>query len=467
MGIGPKSTVKEIRSNPLTRVWIYPKAYYLMSLWARLAGKQKYEFTCLGRAIERDGDIIITDAYAVKHEGSSGAVDMDDDAQIQLMIKLDSEGFDGCLVDTKGRVDPSEIRCWTHSHPGAGPSATFWSSIDDNCIERFLTGDWCVAVVFDENGDNPKCRIDMKSPRMQIAAELQLYVQYLSEEEEKAATELFKQTSSKTGYSYSGTSRSYPYAGGRGPYSSSSSSRSSSSSSSSSRSGRSFSAKSSTSSSSKSKDEDDAVAQNIKERIMSLFDLREDQVEPDWIDWCEDSHEDFGEFSVGVEDDDDAEGVRSIAYYEDPDPTELAEFEAEVEGEEGQTRIPFVEDDDVEWASVTEIDGDGNEVVSEASEDEGAETEDAEADDNEVAAEAAEDEGSDEVEEDVNVHHDTIPDADTPTMSEGELSRRLDDLGQSVLDNELKVEVALAQAQSDLGLSPERAESELRERLGG
>ena len=52
MGIGPKSTVKELRSDPLPVVWIYPKAYYLMAMWARLAGKQSYEFTCLGRAVE-------------------------------------------------------------------------------------------------------------------------------------------------------------------------------------------------------------------------------------------------------------------------------------------------------------------------------------------------------------------------------------------------------------------------------
>ena len=469
MGIsGGKSTVKELRSDPLPVVWIYPKAYYLMAMWAQLAGKQGYEFTCLGRAVEEDGNIFVTDAYAVKHQGTSGGVDMDDDAQIQLMIKLDGEGFDGELVHTKGRVDPSEIRCWTHSHPGFGESATFWSSIDDDCINRFLTGDWCVSIVFDQKGENAKCRIDSKAPRLQITADLQLYVPYLTDTEEKKGIELFKATSSKMGY----TMRS-PYqhrSHGQGPYPPPGGWKNQNST-------------KTTSSTSSSKPASqlapitgDDESAGLQDRIMSLFSLREDQVEEDWIAWCRTDGQEFGDFTfTGATDDDDfsTEGVRSRGDYEtDPQGQEAIDgFEQELTEEGGaqQTRIPFVDmtgsdDDDYDWPDIPEIDSAGNEVGREAQEDEGTAGMDAAS---EETAEASEDEG-DGVEADVDVRHDTVPDADMGTrMNSHAVSAGLDGLAQSVMDNELSVEAALAQAQTDHLLTAEEAEAALGERLGG
>jgi len=477
MGItGGKSTVKELRSDPLPVVWIYPKAYYLMSMWAALAGKQGYEFTCLGRAVEEDGNIFVTDAYAVKHKGTSGGVDMDDDAQIQLMIKLDGGGFDGDLVHTKGRVDPSEIRCWTHSHPGYGESATFWSSVDDSCIDRFLTGDWCVSIVFDQRGENPKCRIDSKAPRLQITADLQLYVPYLTEIEEKKGQALFKETSSKQGFQV----RS-PFAGRHGQHgqygqtqyplytreSSTTTTKTTTSSSST------TSAKPAKELPSVSEDED---ANRLQARIMSLFSLREDQVEEDWITWCRQTGHEFGDFTYqgGTDDVDDDDGydVRTMDFYEnDPQGQEALDgFEQELieEGGAGQTRIPFVDmsddDDGYDWTDITEIDSVGNEVRREAQEDEGAV---AGAEGFEEAQEASEDEGN-EVMEDVDVHHDTVPDAD---VGDGRPSHAfeagLDGLAQSVVDNELTVEDALVQAQRDHDITAEEAEAALSERLGG
>lgn len=467
MGIGPKSTVKELRSDPLPVVWIYPKAYYLMSMWAALAGKRGYEFTCLGRAIEEDGNIFVTDAYAVKHEGTSGGVDMDDDAQIQLMIKLDGEGFDGELVNTKGRVDPSELRCWTHSHPGYGESATFWSSIDDGCIDRFLTGDWCVSIVFDQRGEFPKCRIDSKAPRLQITADLQLHVPYLSESEEKKGIELFKATSSRAGYRVQS-----PYSGGRGPYPPPGGWP------------RNNASKTTTTTTTSAKPASELPVNEVGDsseiqlRIMSLFSLRDDQVEEDWITWCRKDGQEFGDFTysglASDDDDDDDDVVRTREDYEGhPDSQEALDgFEQELieEGGAGQTRIPFVDmtgagdDDDFDWTDITEIDSAGNEVSREAQEDEGT-VERSEG--SEERAEASEDEG-DEVEGDVDVHHDTVPDADVgERMMSHAVEAGLDSLAQSVVDSEITVEAALAQAQNDHDITAEQAEAALSERLGG
>lgn len=466
MGIGPKSTVKELRSDPLPVVWIYPKAYYLMAMWARLAGKQSYEFTCLGRAIEEDGNIIVTDAYAVKHTGTSGGVDMDDDEQIKLMIKLDGDGFDGELVQTKGRVDPSEIRCWTHSHPGYGESATFWSGVDDNCIDRFLTGDWLVSIVFDQRGEHPKCRIDSKAPRLQITADLQLYVPYLTESEEKKGAELFKATSSKKSYSirspFSPKSRTYPPRGGwHDDYTTT---------------------QTTTSTPSVKPAGDLPVAGDdktteLKERIMSLFCLTEGQVEEDWITWCRENGQKFGDITYsGVDSDDDHDDLlqnqaRTQGYYErDPNGQEALDgFEQDLIEEDWapQTRIPFVDmsdDDDYDWHVIQKTYSFGNEVVKEAQEDEGAVDMDAAS---EEAEEVSEDE-LDSVEEDVGARHDTVPDAEMgDRMNTHAVAAGLDSLAQSVVDNELTVEAALAQAQRNHDITAEQAEAALSERLGG
>ena len=116
---------------------------------------------------------------------------------------------------------------------------------------------------------------------------------------------------------------------------------------------------------------------------MSLFSLREDQVEEDWIAWCRTDGPEFGDFTfTGATDDDDfsTEGVRSRGDYEtDPQGQEAIDgFEQELTEEGGtqQTRIPFVDmtgsdDDDYDWTDIPEIDSAGNEVGREAQEDEG------------------------------------------------------------------------------------------------
>jgi len=468
MGIGPKSTVKEFRSDPLSVVWIYPKAYYLMSLWAKLAGKQSYEFTCLGRAIEEDGNIIVTDAYAVKHEGTSGGVDMDDDAQIKLMLQLDSEGFDGELVDTKGRVDPSEIRCWTHSHPGSGPQATFWSSIDDACIDRFLTGNWCVSIVFDQDGQNPKCRIDSKSPRMQITCDLQIYLPYLTNSEEKKGVALFKETSSKKSYMVQS-----PYAhqrhGQYGNYQNVYQSQ---------QGGYRHTARPGfegvynpgdalvETTPSKPKVKADApkadvdTSSGLKNRIMSLFSLREEQVEEDWITWCKESNEEFGDLTGGdaLEEEDEWVLTNELSGYEG----QLAAFEDEGGSDVPASALYLGMDGGVtQWEELTEVDSDGNEVTREVHQGGFAEDHDGE-----PTLEASADEG-DDIELDVDVRHDTVPNSTvSDRMNSHAVAAGLDRLAQSVVDDQLTVEDALNQAQANHNITSEQAEAALAERLG-
>jgi len=195
-------------------VWVHPKAYYTMSYWAKLAGDKRREMLCFARCILEDGDAVVTDVYMVKHEGSSGAVDADDDDVVRLMMELNAKG-----------VPPDEaFRCWVHSHPGTGSSATYLSGTDEEMIERFMSGDFLVSIVWDSAGGNPFCRIDYKNPRVSIVADLELYVPYLTAEELKDAKEeyedksratvpSFKTVSTRKPGSKTTTTRKPPYTG--------------------------------------------------------------------------------------------------------------------------------------------------------------------------------------------------------------------------------------------------------------
>jgi hypothetical protein len=174
-------------------VWIHPRAYHLMSLWAELAGKKKQEMTCFGQTSVEDGEIVVEDAHLIEHMGSSASVDGDEDDIIRMTMELYEKG-----------VMPDQVRCWTHSHPGTGPSATYLSGTDEDNIERYLTGEWLVSIVFDSKGQYPYCRIDFKEPRVSVEAELKMYIEYLSEEEVKAATEEFKEKASSHSFTYIG-----------------------------------------------------------------------------------------------------------------------------------------------------------------------------------------------------------------------------------------------------------------------
>lgn len=166
-------------------VWVYPKAYYTMSYWAKLAGKKGREMICFARCILEDGDAVVTDVYMVKHEGNAGAVDADDDDVVRLMMELNAEG-----------VPPEEaFRCWVHSHPGTGPTATYLSGTDEDMIERFMSGEFLVSIVWDQAGGSPFCRIDYKNPRVSVVADIELYLPYLTAEELKEAEEEYEDKS--------------------------------------------------------------------------------------------------------------------------------------------------------------------------------------------------------------------------------------------------------------------------------
>ncbi|NIM22387.1 MAG: hypothetical protein GTN64_08245, partial [Candidatus Latescibacteria bacterium] len=190
------------------KVYTTIDAWNKMSYWAALGGRKHREFTCFGRAIHEDGDFRVTDVYLVKQEGTSGGVDGDDEDINRLMMELFEKG-----------IEPDEaFRCWIHSHPGTGPTATYLSGTDDENIARYLTGDFLISIVLDSKGDNPFCQIDIKNPRMSIRADLKVELPAMNAEVKKACEEEFEEKSSgRTWTSWTGKKDDddrYPYQGG-------------------------------------------------------------------------------------------------------------------------------------------------------------------------------------------------------------------------------------------------------------
>lgn len=172
------------------KVYASLTAWNKMSYWAALGGKKHREFTCFGRAHHDKGDLFVTDVYLVKQEGTSGGVDGDDADINRLMMELFEKG-----------IEPDEaFRCWIHSHPGTGPTATYLSGTDDANIERYLTGQWLISIVLDSNGDNPFCQVDIKEPRMSIKSELEIALPKMDSDVKKACEEEFEEKSSGRTY---------------------------------------------------------------------------------------------------------------------------------------------------------------------------------------------------------------------------------------------------------------------------
>ena len=157
-----------------------------MSYWAALGGQKSREFTCFGRAVCEAGQLRVTDCYLVKQEGSSGGVDGDNADINRLMMELFAEG-----------IEPDEaFRCWIHSHPGTGKSATYLSGTDDANIDRYLTGQWLISIVLDSEGDFPFCQIDIREPRMSIKGSLEIEMPKMTAAIKEAAKKDFEEKSS-------------------------------------------------------------------------------------------------------------------------------------------------------------------------------------------------------------------------------------------------------------------------------
>jgi len=181
-------------------VYIDWAVYQRMSYWAKLGGKKSREFTCFARTtIERytNGGFFfwISEAYLVKHEGNSAAVEIDEDDMAALMFKLDQEG-----------VPPDEaFACWVHSHPGRGPNATYLSGVDEENIKKFMEqgAEWLVAIVFDSQGEHPFVRVDFRSPVHHcVPAKLEIVYPRLDDAELKELEKEFEEKSSAKTYSY-------------------------------------------------------------------------------------------------------------------------------------------------------------------------------------------------------------------------------------------------------------------------
>ncbi len=172
------------------KVYTTIEAWNKMSYWAALGGKEHREFTCFGQAHHDDGDLYVTDCFLVKQEGTSAGVDGDDADINRLMMELYEKG-----------IEPDEaFRCWIHSHPGTGPTATYLSGTDDANIERYLTGQWLISIVLDSKGGNPFCQVDVKEPRQSIKCEIETIMPAMDEDVKKAAKEEFTEKSSGRAY---------------------------------------------------------------------------------------------------------------------------------------------------------------------------------------------------------------------------------------------------------------------------
>jgi len=197
-------------------VYIDWSVYQKMSYWAKLGGKKGREFTCFARTVlhSQSGDhyFWISDAYLVKHEGNSSAVEIDEDDMAALMFRLDQAG-----------IPPDEaFRCWVHSHPGTGPSATYLSGTDEGNIQKFMQQgtDWLVSIVFDSRGENPYTRVDFRSPIHHcMEADLEVVYPVLDADTLKSLEEEFEAKSRPKVHVYTGKgSRSYMDLLGTGGY---------------------------------------------------------------------------------------------------------------------------------------------------------------------------------------------------------------------------------------------------------
>jgi len=204
------------------KVQVTPEAWNKMSYWAALGGKEHREFTCFGRAVYEENELRVLDVYLVKQEGTSGGVDGDDADINRLMMELYEKG-----------IEPDEaFRCWIHSHPGTGKSATYLSPTDDANIDRYLTGQWLISIVLDSKGDNPFCQVDIREPRVSIKSEVEIYHPQMDEATKSAAKAEFDAKSSaptptyvpyrgqgNTGYEFPAQSGGRHYGTSRGSYS--------------------------------------------------------------------------------------------------------------------------------------------------------------------------------------------------------------------------------------------------------
>lgn len=172
-------------------VYVEPKSYEKMKLWAYLGGKKNREFICFATAdyVDWMNGFHIDNVYLVDQSGSSGGVEAEDDAMNDLMYDLVEKG-----------IDIARLRCWIHSHPGTGKSATFLSPTDEKNIERWLNGDFLISIVWDSEGENPYTRVDLLKPRVNFISSLE--VAGLTQEEYGEATKEFE-SKSKHSYSYS------------------------------------------------------------------------------------------------------------------------------------------------------------------------------------------------------------------------------------------------------------------------
>ena len=172
---------------------------------------------------------------------------------------------------------------------------------------------------------------------------------------------------------------------------------------------------------------------DIRERIMLLFALREDQVEPEWITWAKEHSDEFGDWTF--EGDDHQASLLEEEYDIQVTDDELAQFEHAV-GEGTAEIIPLSDFKELE-EGIEVID-----MTGAADQDDTSWIEDAEVRAIKDYEEPAN--GEEAAEAEAQTTSDTVPDSELgDRMRQEALDRDIQELSQAVAQNNITTEKAV------------------------
>lgn len=148
--------MKVVCTRP-SRVFISPESKEKLDLYIRLCQE---EISGLGFARVEGNDFIIEDIMLLPQEVTAGSTDLNNEDVSKFMVSL-----------IKDDIDPSLIKTWWHSHVNG---KCFWSSTDNNTIDRF-NNDWMVSIVGNHSGEY-NVRVDLYKPFRVTLDELDLQI---------------------------------------------------------------------------------------------------------------------------------------------------------------------------------------------------------------------------------------------------------------------------------------------------
>lgn len=168
----PKRPIKEqpsFKENTMElKVNILSEAFEKLKLYIECAAG---EISGLGTVENINNTLVVTDVFILPQESSSSNTELDDEAISDLLLSWDEQG-----------LPLEKLKLWWHSHGNMG---TFWSTTDDNTIEK-LGSSWMLSIVGNKKNEF-LARFDLYSP-------LKLTVDNLALSELKAPNTELKNT---------------------------------------------------------------------------------------------------------------------------------------------------------------------------------------------------------------------------------------------------------------------------------